>query len=114
MSANYDDIKQAVLDAIFPLPCVIPSYTDRRELDHEKERATKLRQWVATADLDPLVRRAYVEWLDYCDFQNTEGEKELVLKTRERRMAEYDAEKKAQAERVAKIIVPKPPRTGGA
>lgn len=103
------DLHVAVMEAMWPLPAVNPSYCTEQELQHQRARADKWRQWIeAQTDLDRDTLRHYKEWLAYCDYQNDKGATELVLQTRRKSMEEYDQRQREQRERVSRITIPKP------
>ena len=104
-----NDLKLAVMNAMWPLPCVNPSYTSEEELAYERKRCATWRAWAESdPQLDDRTRAAYLHWVEYCEYQNAEGEKELTLKTRERRHQEYLQRQAEQSQRVAQIHVHKP------
>lgn len=97
------------MNAMWPLPCVNPSYTDDRELAYEQERCAKWRTWAESdPDLDKPTRAAYLHWVEYCESQNARGRKELDTKEKQRRHEEYLERQAQQEERVSRIQVHKP------
>jgi len=110
MSEVSDDkaLHIAVMEAMWPLPCVNPSYCTREELDRERERCEKWRTWISQADLANDVRYHYLEWVRYCEHQNARGEHELVAQTRQKRQLEYEQRQAELGRKVAAITIPKP------
>jgi hypothetical protein len=114
MSDFDSDISRAVLDALWPLPRVLPGpwEIDRNELDQADRGCIELRKWVNRQHLSPELREAYLHWVDFAESDNRRARIELETGTQrgefEARQAEVDAKLK-RAHALSEDL-PRPPR----
>lgn len=110
---NYDDLKTAVMRAMWPLPYIIPTFLlnekDLPSLKDARERCSKWRKWAENEPaLDKQTRRAYLEWVEYCENRNNEAEQEILYGRQKKEFAEYKERLAKESKRVNEISVLKP------
>jgi hypothetical protein len=107
------DVDRAVLNALWPLPRVIPGpwvrASDQRELDAATERIAQLRAWIETADLTWTERRAYRGWLNFCENDNRSSQNEIRTGKRRRSLDAFSERLKRETQRADAVRVPAPP-----
>lgn len=108
-----DDLRVAVMEAMWPLPEVNPCMTtmaDLPRIEAARAKCAKWKEWAATADIDTRTRKAYLRWVRYCEDKNDRAEEEARFGYQRKRHQEYLERERSKRERVAKITVPAPER----
>lgn len=109
---NYEDLSRAVLKAMWPLPALNPcmvSEKDLPELKRCKEKCQKWREWAENEPtLDKQTRRAYLEWVEHCEYTNARAEKEILYGEDRKRHEEYKRRTEEGRQRANAITVIKP------
>ncbi len=108
-----DDLSAAVLNAMWPLPRVIPCAIDERDLPKLREakaKCAKWREWAeAESSLDARTRAAYLKWIAFCESDNARAELMIATDEWRIRMDAYDKKRREKQERVARISIMRPP-----